>query len=96
MTAVAVPVPAPLELLAVTVKPIGLPALTVGASAVFANDKPGHCTVVDALFCTSGLLVADAVAVFAYVPQLAVVVPLLTCTEALAPGARSPNEQPNV
>ena len=54
--------PAPV-LFTVMVKPIGSPALTEPASAVFVMCSAGHCTVVEALACTLGLFVAWALAV---------------------------------
>jgi hypothetical protein len=56
---------------------------------------PFTVTVADA--CTDDTaLVADAVAVFGYVPALAAVVALVTCTDTDAPGARLPNAHVNV
>src|SRR5262249_10192157 len=60
-TFVAVPAP---SLKTVIVKPIGSPALTVAASAVFRMWIPGHWTEVVAWAVTSALFVACAVAVF--------------------------------
>jgi hypothetical protein len=49
----------------VIVNPIGVPALTDGASAVLVIDRFGHCTVTEAVAGgTVGLLVAATVAVF--------------------------------
>jgi len=61
VTPVALPAPV---FETVIVKPIGSPALTEGASAVFETCRPGHCTEVLALACTCGLFVACALAVF--------------------------------
>ena len=61
VTPVAVPAPV---FETVIVNPIGSPALTDTASAVFAICSPGHCTEVLALACTCGLFVACALAVF--------------------------------
>ena len=61
VTPVAVPKPV---FDTVIVNPIGSPALTDAASAVFVICKPGHCTEVLALACTCGLFVACALAVF--------------------------------
>ncbi len=58
-----VAVPAPVFETAI-VNPIGSPAFTEGASAVFVIWSPGHCTDVVALAWTCGLFVACAVAVF--------------------------------
>ena len=60
VTAFAVPGPG---LETVIVKPIALPALTEDASAVLEIARFGQFTVVDALACTLGALVAAAVAV---------------------------------
>jgi hypothetical protein len=96
VTDFATPVPAAPEFDTVIVNPIGSPALTVGASAVFVIARFGHLTVVDALACTLAWLLACALAVFAYVAQLWAVVALVTCTEIDAPETMSPNEQLNV
>src|ERR1039458_7621432 len=56
----------------------------------------GHTTVAVALPCAGLPLLADAVAVFVYTAQPDTGVPLVTCTEADAPGAMSPNAQLNV
>ena len=57
MTAVAVVVPAALELLTVTVKPIELPALTVAASAILVMARFGQdCCTSKAPMSTTGLL----------------------------------------
>ena len=93
VTAFAVPVP---ELLTVIVNPIGSPALTDAASAAFAIVRCGQLTAVLADAWTEPALVAVAVAVFGYAPQLANTVALVTCTEFDAVGAMSPNEHDNV
>ncbi len=59
----AVPVPAALLLLTVMVKPIGSPALTGLASAVFVIDSAGHSTVSDADALSEPSLVDVTVAV---------------------------------
>ena len=92
-TAVAVPAPV---FPTVIVKPMFVPALTDAASAVLVIVRAGQLTVVDADACTEPVLVADAVAVFGYVAQLANEVALVTCTEADAPGPMSPNEHDSV
>ena len=46
------------------VNPIVPPASTVAASAVFVSVTLGHCTVVEALLVSVGLLVAVSVTVF--------------------------------
>jgi hypothetical protein len=89
--AVAFPV-----LLTASVYPIDEPPATVAASAVFVKLNAGHCTVTVDDACTELLLLALAVAVFAYGPQLAAPVALLTCTDALALDARFPKLQLSV
>lgn len=75
--------PAPLFVTAI-VKPIGVGAVTVLASAVLVIWAFGHCTVVDACVDVTGAwLSASAVAVLLYVPQVAALVGLETCTVAL-------------
>jgi hypothetical protein len=88
-------VAAPL-LFTVSVYPMGDPAVTAAASAVFARFKAGHCTLVVADACTEPLLPALAVAVLAYAAQLDAEVLLVTCTVAPAPGARLPKLQLSV
>jgi hypothetical protein len=61
VTALAVPVPV---FIAVIVNPMGSPALTVAASAVFVSASAGQFTVMVADACTDPVLVAAAVAVF--------------------------------
>ena len=61
VTPVAVPVP---TLLTVMLKPMGLPALTEGASAVLTIRRSGQLIRIVAWACTCGWLVACAVAVF--------------------------------
>ena len=80
--------PAPLPFVAVSVNPIVPPAATVGASAVLVSVSAGHTTVVVASAMAVDAFVAVAVAVFEYVPQLVLVVALVTWTDALAPGGR--------
>jgi hypothetical protein len=80
---------------AVSVYPIDDPADTVAASAVFVSVRLGHCTVVVADACTDVVLLADSVAVFAYAAQLEDEVALVTCTVAVAFGARLPKLQLN-
>ena len=60
----------------VIVKPIVEPASTGGASAVLVIVRLGASTTIVADACTEPVLVADAVAVFGYVPALATVVAL--------------------
>ena len=64
MTPFAVPVPAAALFVTVIVKPIGEPALTDVASAVFVIDRFGHRTVSVAFAVIGGAFVASAVAVF--------------------------------
>jgi hypothetical protein len=90
VTARAVPEPL---FVTVIVKPRLPPTSTVGASAVFVIVKFGQFTVIDADARTEPSLAAVAVAVFGYVPQPAFVLALVTCTDADAPGSRSPNAQ---
>ena len=78
------------------VNPMGSPALTAAASAIFVIWRVGHCTVIAADACTAALLLACAVAVLSYVAQLAADVPEVTWTLAEAPAPRSPNEQVSV
>ncbi|HWF57114.1 MAG TPA: hypothetical protein VG520_02040, partial [Candidatus Dormibacteraeota bacterium] len=65
MTFLAVPVPVALLLETLTVKPIGLPALTVALSWVLRTETLGQSTVVvaDAVTSPAVWLVALAVAV---------------------------------
>ena len=70
--------------------------MTVELSAVFVKVNAAHCTVVLADACTVPVLPALAVAVFAYVAQLAVDVALATCTDAVAPAPRFPKLQLSV
>jgi hypothetical protein len=93
VTAFAVPAP---EFPTVIVKPMFSPAFTAPASAVLSIVSAGQLTVVEADACTEPVFVADAVASFGYVAQLANDVALVMCTDADAPGAMSPNEQCNV
>jgi len=74
VTPAAVPVPAALLLLKVTMKPMGLPALTDIASAVLVRVRFGHCTVTEAV----ELLLAELVSTVA-----------LTCAVLLIPEAQS-------
>ena len=83
LTPLAVPVPSASLLLTVMAKPMGLPALTVTASAVFTTVTSGHCTVVVASWLevlpsleASVRLATLAVAVLWNAPQLDAVVPL--------------------
>ncbi len=78
------------------VKPMEDPALTVDESTVLVIARFGQFTTVDADACTLCALVAAAVAVFGYAAQLACDVLLVTCTEADAPDATLPNEQPSI
>jgi hypothetical protein len=65
----------------------------VSSSATFVMDNPAPFTTIVSEAETGGTLVASAVAVFAYVPALALVVALTAWTEADSPGAMSPKEQ---
>jgi hypothetical protein len=95
LSAAAVAVPAPV-LPAVSVYPIDAPATTVAASAVLVIANAGHCTVVVADDCFDVELLALNVAVLAYAAQLDADVALVTCTDAVAPGARLPKLQLSV
>src|SRR5579872_2055411 len=65
VTPVAVPVPEAPELETETVKPIGVPALTLAASADLVMLRAGASTLVTAVeWIGLGMLVAVAVAVF--------------------------------
>src|SRR4051812_17592081 len=86
-TACAVPVPGASLLLAVIVNPIGEPASTTEASAVFVNVSAGHWTVVVSLACSDEPFDVVSDAVFWYAAQLANAVLLTTCTDSLAPGS---------
>ena len=62
---VSVPVPGAEPFIAVTVKPMAVPALTLAASAALVTMGAGHCTVVVAVFdVTAGWLVARKFAEF--------------------------------
>ena len=91
----AVAPPAPV-LLNVRVYPIEDPADTVAESAASVRLSDGHCTVVVADAWTELPFAALAVALLAYTAQLDPPVPLVTCTEAVAPPARLPKLQLNV
>ena len=74
-TPVAVPVPAALLLLPVSVNPMSLPALTDASSATLTKLSAGHCTVVVAESPgTFGSLTTVTLAVLSYAPQLTSVV----------------------
>ena len=73
MTFLAVPVP---PLLVRTVKPIGLPELTEGASGVFCTLSLGGFAVIVAVAMAVPLSVDVAVAVLVMVPVLAALVVL--------------------
>src|SRR5581483_4826352 len=77
ITALAVPGPA---LLTVMPNPMGVPALTLAASAVFTMERSGQSTVVLALALTSPALVAVRLAVLGYSAHEANVVGLVTWT----------------
>jgi len=102
LTLFAVPVPPALELVTVIKYPIESPALTAAASAVFVTEMSGHRTLIligpEVLLARAdeASFVAEAVAVFATVPQLFAVVGEIMCTLALAPGAKSPKLQLSV
>jgi hypothetical protein len=78
-------------LLTVTTKPIGEPALTVAASAVFVIVRLGQRTTTFAGACALPSFVVETLAELATVPHDADVVGEVTCTDLLAPEARSPN-----
>src|SRR5437773_2502655 len=82
VTLVSVPLPV---LLTQMPKPMGLPALTLAASASFTTLSAGQSTVVVALAMTTGLFVAFALATFGYAWHDARVVGLVTWTLAPAP-----------
>src|SRR5580704_8328055 len=91
------PVAVPLELLAtVTVKPMLVPAETLGASAVLVMVRVTGFTTMVAEADTVGALVEVAVAVFGYMPAEADVVALVTWTANDAPGASDTAEQVRV
>jgi hypothetical protein len=95
LSVAAVAVPAPL-LVTARVYPIEPPAGTAVAAAVLVSPSAGHCTVVVADACTELALLALAVAVFEYAPQLDADVPLVNCTVAVAPDVRFPKAQLSV
>jgi hypothetical protein len=75
------------------VKPTAVPADIGVASGVSVTARDEHCTLIVAEAVTTALLLALADAVFAYDPQRAVEVALVTCTVADAAPARLPKLQ---